>query len=185
VRVDRDGNHEVLFGQRQRLQRRRHHLLAIAPSSQPYTYTFPLPDAPLLGLRLDPFDSGPGEFTITNWRIIERQGKEIRRFTADDLQQLNQIKSVVPVSGGWKLVVGGADPHASLDFPAPIVPEGMNTRNLQRCLLSWGYLALMLWILLLAVYFALVRGGPLRRSLPPPSFWLASPCFLPSSGTDD
>jgi hypothetical protein len=133
----------------------------IAPSSQPYTYTFPLPDAPLLGLRLDPFDSGPGEFTITNWRIIERQGKEIRRFTADDLQQLNQIKGVVPVPGGWKLVAGGADPHASLDFPAPIVPEGMNTRNLQRCLLSWGYLALMLWILLLAVYFALVRGGPL------------------------
>ena len=135
----------------------------IAPSSQPYTYTFPLPDAPLLGLRLDPFDSGPGEFTITNWRLIERQGKEIRRFTADDLQQLNQIKGVVPVPGGWKLVAGGDDPHASLDFPAPIVPEGMNIRNLQRCLLSWSYLALMLWILLLAVYFALVRGGPFRE----------------------
>jgi hypothetical protein len=33
----------------------------------------------------------------------------------------------------------------------------MNGRNLQRCLLSWSYLALMLWILLLAVYFVLVR----------------------------
>jgi hypothetical protein len=39
----------------------------------------------------------------------------------------------------------------------------MNIRNLQRCLLSWSYLALMLWILLLAVYFALVRGGPFRE----------------------
>jgi hypothetical protein len=135
----------------------------IAPSSQPYTYTFPLPDAPLLGLRLDPFGSGPGEFTITNLRIIERQGKEIRRFTPDDLRQLNQIKDVVTVPGGWKLVAGGDNPHVSLDLPAPIVPDGMNTRNLQRCLLSWSYLGLMLWILLLAVYFALVRGGPLKE----------------------
>jgi hypothetical protein len=31
----------------------------------------------------------------------------------------------------------------------------MNERNLKRCFLSSGYLALMLWILLLAVYFAL------------------------------
>jgi len=135
----------------------------IAPSSQPCTYTFPLPDAPLLGLRLDPFDSSPGEFTITNWRIIEREGKEIRRFTTDDLRQLDQIKGIAPAPGGWKLVVEGNHPHASLDFPAPIVPEGMNIRNLQRCLLSWSYLALMLWILLLAVYFALVRGGSLKE----------------------
>jgi hypothetical protein len=42
----------------------------IAPSAQAYTYTFPLPDAPLLGLRLDPFASGPGEFTVTSCRII-------------------------------------------------------------------------------------------------------------------
>ena len=135
----------------------------IAPSSQPYTYTFPLPDAPLLGLRLDPFASGPGEFTITNWRIIERQGKEVRRFTSDDLQQLNQIKGVVAVPDGWKLVAARDDPYVCLDFLAPIVPEGMNLRNLQRCLLSWSYLALMLWILLLAVYFALVRGGSLKE----------------------
>ena len=46
----------------------------IAPTRQPYTYTFPLADAPLCGLRIDPFDNGPGEFTITNLRIIERHG---------------------------------------------------------------------------------------------------------------
>jgi len=33
----------------------------------------------------------------------------------------------------------------------------MNGRNLRRCLLSWGYLALMLWIILFAAYLAL-RG---------------------------
>lgn len=137
--------------------------LPIAPTSQPYTYTFPLPDAPLVGMRLTPFDSGQGEFTITTWRIIEWRGKEVRRFNADDLRQLNRIKGVVPVPGGWKLVAGGENPSVCLDFPAPIVPEGMNTRNLQRCLLSWGYLALMLWIILLAVYFALVRGSPFKE----------------------
>lgn len=135
----------------------------IAPSSQTYTYTFPLPDAPLLGLRLDPFASGSGEFIITNWRIIEREGKEVRRFKADDLRRLKQIKDVVPVPGGWKLVAGGDNPNVCVDFPAPLVPFGMNLRNFQRCLLSWSYLALMLWILLLAVYFALVRGGPLKE----------------------
>jgi len=46
----------------------------------------------------------------------------------------------------------------------------MNTRNLQRCLLSSGYLALMLWILLLAVYFALVLGRPFREIVRPAMF---------------
>ena len=136
----------------------------IAPSSQPYTYTFPLADAPLCGLRIDPFDTGPGEFTITNLRVIERHGKEVRRFSKDDFASLHNIEAIVPRSDGWKFVVAKADdPYACLAFPSPLVPDGMNVRNLQRCLLSWGYLALMLWILLLAVYFALVRGRPWRE----------------------
>jgi hypothetical protein len=142
----------------------------LAPSSQPFTYTFPLPDAPLLGVRLDPFDSGPGDFTVTNLRIIEREGKEVRRFTDGDLRQLNQITGVVAVPGGWKLVTGGNHPGASLFFPAPVVPAGMNLRNLERCLLSWSYLALMLWLLLLAVYFALVRSAPFREILTTAAF---------------
>ena len=143
----------------------------IAPSSQPYTYTFPLPDAPLCGLRLDPFDNGPGEFTITNLRLIERHGKEIRRFTRDDLASLHHIGTIVPLADGWKFVVAQTDdPYACLAFPSPLVPEGMNGRNLQRCLLSWSYLGLMLWILLLAVYFALIRGRPWREILKSAAF---------------
>jgi hypothetical protein len=129
----------------------------ISPSQSAYTYTFPLPDAPLRHLRLDPFVSGAGEFTITNFRIINRRGEEICRFTKQDFQPTHQIDAIIPVNGGWKLVVGAKadDPHSQVQFPRPIIPEGMNKRNLKRCLLSSGYLAIMLWILLLAVYFAL------------------------------
>lgn len=126
----------------------------ISPSQSAYTYTFPLPDARLLKLRLDPFISGAGEFMITNFRIINRRGDEIHRFTRDDFQPSHQIDAVLPVDGGWKLVIGALadDPYSQIRSFKPIVPEGMNERNLKRCLLSTGYLALMLWIFLLAVY---------------------------------
>jgi hypothetical protein len=131
--------------------------LPIGPSQSAYTYTFPLPDAPLFNLRLDPFISGAGEFTVTNFRIINRRGEEIHRFTREDFQSTHQIDALMPTSDGWKLKVGAQadDPHSQIRLPHPIIPEGMNERNFKRCLLSWSYLALMLWILLLAVYFAL------------------------------
>jgi hypothetical protein len=129
----------------------------IGPSQSAYTYTFPLPDAPLFHLRLDPFVSGAGEFAITNFRIINRRGEQIHRFTKEDFQPTHQIDVIIPASDGWKLVVGAQadDPYSQVKLSRPIIPEGMNGRNLKRCLLSWSYLALMLWILLLAVYFAL------------------------------
>jgi hypothetical protein len=129
----------------------------MGPSTSTYTYTFPLPDAPLRHLRLDPFASGAGEFTITNFRIINRRGDEIHRFTKEDFQPTHQIDAIIPTGHGWKLVVKASadDPYAQIKLSRPIIPEGMNERNLKRGLLSSGYLALMLWILLLAVYFAL------------------------------
>jgi hypothetical protein len=129
----------------------------ISPSTAVYTYTFPLPDAPLRHLRLDPFVSGAGEFMITNFRIINRRGEEMHRFTREDFQPTHQIDAIIPTGNGWKLVVKAPadDPNSQVQFSRPIIPEGMNERNLKRCLLSSGYLALMLWILLLAVYFAL------------------------------
>ena len=51
----------------------------------------------------------------------------------------------------------GYEPEARIALPFPIVPVGMNARNFQRCLLSTGYLALMLWIVLLAVLFVFHR----------------------------
>ena len=131
--------------------------LPIGPSEMAFTYTFPLQDAPLMGLRLDPFEHGAGELTITNFRIINRRGEEIRRFTKDSFFGQNQIDGIVPLENGWKFVLklGANDPNVRVQLGQPIVPEGMNERNVKRCLLSTGYLALMLWILLLAVYFAL------------------------------
>jgi len=139
--------------------------LPIGPSEMAFTYTFPLQDAPLVGLRLDPFMGGAGEFTITNFRLINRREEEIRRFTKDSFFALNQIDTIVPLEKGWKLVIkpGATDPNACIQLGRPAVPEGMNERNLKRCLLSTGYLAMMLWILLLAVYFALRFGSGWRQ----------------------
>jgi hypothetical protein len=131
--------------------------LPIGPSEMAFTYTFPLQDAPLIALRIDPFTSGPGELTITNFRIINRREEELRRFNKDSFFGLNQIDSIVPLEKGWKFVIkaDATDPYASVQLGRPVIPEGMNERNLKRCLLSTGYLAMMLWIILLAVFFAL------------------------------
>ena len=133
--------------------------IPISPSSQPFTYTFPLPDAPIVAMRLNPLNC-PGEFTITNFRIINRRGEIIRRMIQDDFQPTNEIAAIAPVAGGWKLVTTPAakEPFSRIELHEPIIAKDMNVRNLQRCVLSWGYLALMLWILLLAVYFALGQG---------------------------
>jgi len=131
--------------------------LPIGPSEMAFTYTFPLQDAPLVGLRLDPFMGGAGELTITSFRIINRREEELCRFTKDSMVGLHEVAEVVPLDKGWKLVMkpGASDPYAFVQLARPLVPEGMNERNLKRCVLSTGYLAMMLCILLLAVYFAL------------------------------
>jgi len=142
--------------------------LPIAPSQSAYTYTFPLPDAPLIGLRLDPFLSGAGDFSFTRCRIINRRGEEIRRLTRDDLLSPHQIDTIAPLpDGGGLLQIRGPadDPSVIIDLHQPVIPEGMNGRNLQRCLRSCGYLALMLWLLLLTIYIAWGRWSSRRRAL--------------------
>ncbi|MFT3780613.1 MAG: hypothetical protein QM790_01270 [Nibricoccus sp.] len=131
--------------------------LPIGPSDMAFTYTFPLLDAPLLDLRLDPFANGPGEFTITNFRMINRREEELCRFTQESLFKFHNIEPAVPLEKGWKLVMkpGATDPSVYVRLPHPMIPEGMNERNLKRCLLSTSYLAGMLWLILLAIYFAL------------------------------
>ena len=138
--------------------------IPISPSSQPFTYTFPLPDAPIVAMRLNPLNC-PGEFTITNFRIVNRRGEMIRRMIQGDFQPTNEIAAIAPVAGGWKLVTTPAakEPFSRIELHEPIIAKDMNVRNLQRCLLSWGYLALMLWILLLAIYFALQQGRSVSR----------------------
>ena len=142
----------------------------ISPSDMAYTYTFPLPDAPLIHLRLAPFTSNPGELLITNFRIINRAEQEIHRFTQADFQRTYQIAAITKVertvpstpAGAWKVVtnLNATTPFTDIKLAHPLIAHGMNERNLKRCLLSWSYLSLMIWILLLAVHFALKMGTP-------------------------
>lgn len=130
----------------------------ISPTAQTYTYTFPLPDAPLTELRLDPVAAG-GALTVRQLRIIDRRGTEIQRFTKDSIVPLHQIAGVTPLAEGWKIISepDSNDPFARIQLNTPLIAKGINHRNFLRCLYSWSYLSLMLWILLLAVLFVFYR----------------------------
>jgi hypothetical protein len=146
--------------------------IPMAKSAAAYTYVFPLPDAPLTKLRLDPFFTGPGEFTVARLRLIERHGTELLRFPIAAVSPNGWVKAVEPVGEGWKIVAAAdsLDPYVELKLPHPVIPAGMNHRNLQRCLLSTGYLAGMLWLVLLIVLTILHRDAGARALLHPALF---------------
>jgi hypothetical protein len=129
----------------------------ISPTSQTYTYTFPLPDAPIVEMRVIP--PVGGELTIRQMRIINRRDEELRRFTYDLFRAERDIAAISPSPDGWKLIATtkGIAPSTRIELYSPIVPVGKDHRNLLRCLLSTGYLSMMLWILLLAVLFVFYR----------------------------
>jgi len=129
----------------------------ISPTVQTYTYTFPLPDAPVTEMRVSPPQAS--SLNIRQMRIINRRGEEIRRFPRDLFQPLQGIAAIEPLPDGWQIAAaaGAANPSTRIELFVPIIPEGMNHRNLLRCLLSTGYLAMMLTILLLAVLFVFYR----------------------------
>jgi hypothetical protein len=52
---------------------------------------------------------------------------------------------------------GASEPKATLRVRTPILAAGANYRNLERCVLSGGYLAFMLWIVLMAANLAFHR----------------------------
>lgn len=148
-------------------------LWPIAPSEMAFTYTFPLPDAPLFRLRLDPIDNGAGELRVPNFRLINRREQEILRFGPDSFAERHQIDSVTPLEKGFTVTVTQSDnPWLLIELAKPLAAEGMNERNLKRCLLSTGYLTFMLWLILLAAFFAFHPRGPWKRYLPPITFLL-------------
>jgi hypothetical protein len=144
----------------------------MAKTGAAYTYTFPLTDAPLTSLRIDPFFMGPGELTVTRLRLIERHGKELVAFPASAVVPNMWVQSIQPAGNGWKIIAAAnaADPYVALTLPRPVIPAGMNERNLQRCLLSTGYLAGMLWLILLIVLTILHRDAGLRALVRPALF---------------
>lgn len=139
----------------------------LSATAQTFTYTFPLPDAPITGLRLDPLRDG-GTVTIRQMRIINRRGEVLRQFTRDQFAPTNQIAAITPAPDGWTItsLPASTEPFTLIALPSPLLPAGMNGRNLQRCLLSTGYLALMLFILLLAVLAIFFRPRKAWELLP-------------------
>lgn len=130
----------------------------ISPTPQTYTYTFPLPDAPIVALRVAP----PGQgaiLTIRQMKIINRRSEEIRRFARDMFRAENEIEAITPSTDGWKLTstTGAIKPMTRIELFSPIISVGQDHRNLLRCLLSTSYLAMMLCILLLALLFTFYR----------------------------
>jgi hypothetical protein len=133
-----------------------------SPTEMAFTYTFPLSDAPLSRIRLDPTLSNPAEATITHFRIINRRGEEICHFIPKLTADNTADQVVIIGSPGWELTANAEDQRILLHFTRPLIPEGMNERNLKRCLLSTGSLVGMLQILLLAIYFTFTRPSSWR-----------------------
>ncbi len=129
----------------------------VSPTARTYTYTFPLPDLPIVELRVMP--PKDGELTIRQMRIINRRGEEIRRFTRDLFRIERDLAAIEPLPEGWKLVAaqGAQSPSARIELFSPVIPAGMNHRNLLRSLLSTSYLAGMLFLVLMAVLTATWR----------------------------
>lgn len=132
--------------------------IPIAPSRLPFTYTFPLRDAPIVELRVDPLPKG-GKLFISSMRIINRRNEEIRRFTYDMFRPVQQIAAIRPAKDGWEIISTpeADDPISRIELYSPIIAPGMDHRNFLRSLYSTSYLSLMLWILLIAVQFTLYR----------------------------
>jgi hypothetical protein len=146
----------------------------------PCTYTFPLPDAPIRRMRLAPFETSAGELTVLSFRIIDREGRELRRFSIHNFQRSFQIAAIVPAGRGWRLVTNAnaTSPFSEIELHQALVPHGMNARNAKRCLLSWTYLTFMLGLMLLAVQAALRPGDSLFGKGPPPRSALRSALYL-------
>ncbi|MBI2517710.1 MAG: hypothetical protein HYV95_12470 [Opitutae bacterium] len=156
--ADKNGFFEIYYNTTDGINELDKIYVPISPTTQTFTYTFPLKDAPITELRLDPVADG-GTLTIRQMRIIDRRSTEVRRFTRDMFTPLHEIAAIQSASDGWTITStpGNNDPYTRINLPAPLYAVGLNGRNLQRCLLSSGYLAMMLWILLLAVLFTFWR----------------------------
>lgn len=134
-------------------------VVPVSHTHQSLTYTLPLLDAPLCGLRLTPVDR-PGVLVLERVRLIDRAGLELHAITSADYAPTGGGSFVV--DGEVVRLVSCTQPAAvGLRLPHPLVPEGMNGRNFQRCFYSWGYLTGMLALILGCV--AWLAGRRLTR----------------------
>lgn len=95
--------------------------LPLTVQHEPKLYRFPLPTAACRALRFDPID-GEGTVTIAHARIVDRDGKVTREFTADDFSAAQQIVSLTQEGGRLKAVTtpGGHDPILEIKLATPL-----------------------------------------------------------------
>jgi len=168
---DRDGEVQIFYNATQGINQLHSISFPISPTKQTFTYTFPLLDAPIVELRVDPPAHG-ATLDIRRMRILDRRGTEMRRFTYDLFRPVAGIAAITPQADGWSITTDATegDPRARIELFSPIIAKDLSWRNLLRSLLSTGYLAMMLWIILLAVLFACARPRHWRELVAPVAF---------------
>jgi len=127
-----------------------------------HTYTVPLPDAPLVGLRIFPIDF-PGRLYVTQCRLMERREGELHEVAQGrwrSMQDAAGRPSKIAV-GGWTL--DRSDPPVRLDTAQPVLPRGMVGRNVKLAAMSWVYLTGMLWLLGVALWLAVGRPAKSKQ----------------------
>jgi len=138
-------------------------VVPVSHTHQSLTYTLPLLDAPLCGLRLTAVDR-PGVLVLERVRLIDRAERELHAVVPGDY--------ALTAGGGFVVdrdvvrLASGTQPAAvGLRLPHPLVPEGMNARNFQRCFRSWAYLTGMLALILGCVAWLAGRRLTWRQGL--------------------
>lgn len=117
---------------------------------KPDIYRFPLPTGTYYGLRFDPL-YGEGTVSFADAKIVDRDGKTIRRFTPEQFYPIHQIASAVPENGGLEIrtTPGAIDPYLILSMGDPFnLP--VNFGLLHRLLISLPAFLLVFFGVLLA-----------------------------------
>jgi hypothetical protein len=141
-------------------------VVPISHTYQSLTYTLPLLDAPLCGLRVSPVDR-PGTLWFEDVRLIDRAERDVYRFSLKDLKPGVGVNFVASTQGalGLSAPTLPSAGEIGLRLPHPLVPAGMNGRNFQRCFRSWAYLAGMLALILGCVAWLAGRRPTRRQGL--------------------
>ena len=91
-RASQTGSVSLYYDTGIQFQERESQSIIIRADSTWCTYSFPLPNKKINALRLDPQEGKEAEFQIRDIRIINSQGKTLRRIEPEDVKPLHQIR---------------------------------------------------------------------------------------------
>jgi hypothetical protein len=91
-RASQTGSVALYYDTGMQFQERESQSIIIQGDSTWHTFTFPLPNKKINALRFDPPAVKEAEFQIRDIRIINSQGKTLRRIEPEDVKPLHQIR---------------------------------------------------------------------------------------------